>query len=434
MQPNSLSEQIYRELLSIPVIDTHEHLSWNEAASYGENDDVLREYLIHYMRSDVVSAGLKQRQLDQVIDPKQPIAERWRIVEPYWEAARYTGYGRALDLSAEAIYGVPIINARTIEELNEKFLAQRKPGHYARVLKELCHIETSLLDNWEPRPATEGEADLFKRIWQPQNYFAPYESDVSDVIAGAERRYGIHVRDLDGWLQALEADLDDILSLCGVRILKTAIAYSRSLRFESVEYAKAKDLFADALKTMDTADEEKRNSIEFPTELQDFMMHSILKLANARNLTIQIHTGLLEGNGNTLSNSDPSLLNNLFLLYPDVDFDLFHISYPYQGIACALAKMFPNVTIDMCWAHIISPAASVAALDDFLDAIPYNKISAFGGDYVFVDGVYGHLELSRRDIAETLARKVERGIFSEEKAVDIARALYYDNPKRIFKL
>jgi hypothetical protein len=82
-----------------------------------------------------------------------------------------------------------------------------------------------------------------------------------------------------------------------------------------------------------------------------------------------------------------------------VNFDLFHISYPFQGTASALCKNFPNVFIDMCWAHIISPSASMQALDDFLDAVPYNKISAFGGDYLLVDGVYGHLYMARQNVA-----------------------------------
>ncbi len=174
--------------------------------------------------------------------------------------------------------------------------------------------------------------------------------------------------------------------------------------------------------------------MKFPPALQDYLMHYALGLANRRNLTFQFHTGLLEGNGNVLSNSDPALLSNLFIQYPDVDFDLFHISYPYQGVACALAKMFPNVYIDMCWAHIISSSQCVSALHDFLDAVPYNKISGFGGDYLFADGVYGHLHISRQNISRALSGKVEQGVFGAEKALAIAKALYYDNPKRILKL
>lgn len=33
----------------------------------------------------------------------------------------------------------------------------------------------------------------------------------------------------------------------------------------------------------------------------------------------------------------------------------------------------------------------VNALLEWFDTVPLNKISAFGGDYLSVDGVYGHL-------------------------------------------
>jgi predicted TIM-barrel fold metal-dependent hydrolase len=167
---------------------------------------------------------------------------------------------------------------------------------------------------------------------------------------------------------------------------------------------------------------------------QDYMFHFILDIANKKNLTVQIHTGIQEGNGNILSNSNPELLSNLFLEYPDVIFDIFHISYPYQGELTVLAKNFPNVFIDMCWAHIVSPNASVNALLEWFDAVPLNKISAFGGDYLFIDGVYGHLKLAQQDVAKALAIKVEEGLFDMEKAKEVANMLFFENPMNIFKL
>jgi len=77
-------------------------------------------------------------------------------------------------------------------------------------------------------------------------------------------------------------------------------------------------------------------------------MHHILSAANERGVFVQFHTGLLEGNRGMLSNSNPELLENLFLKYPGVKFDLFHIGYPYWGVTAALAKTYPNVFIDMC--------------------------------------------------------------------------------------
>jgi predicted TIM-barrel fold metal-dependent hydrolase len=164
------------------------------------------------------------------------------------------------------------------------------------------------------------------------------------------------------------------------------------------------------------------------------MMHFILGLANRRNLTFQYHTGIQEGFGNLLPNSDPSLLTNLFLEYPDVDFDLFHMGYPHQGIVAALSKNFQNVYIDMCWAHIISPEASINALTEWFDSVPINKISAFGGDYLFIDGVYGHQHMARANVCRALTKKVEEDVFDIERAKEISKMLFYDNPLKIFKL
>lgn len=390
------------------VIDTHEHLHWTARPT--NNKDVLREYLIHYMSSDVKSAGLKQADFDKVTNREINIMERWNIVEPYWEFSRYTGYGRALDIAVKGIYGIDGVNRGTIEELNRVFCENENEEHSRYVLKDLCNIEVSLLDDWTwaSEPVS---SPYFKRAWQPTSFVTPSPDMLENKTS------------LDDWLTDIESQLDKQLEFNGTRFIKTAIAYQRSLRFNKVDYNTVKEHFTKAL-----------TDKYFSKELQDYVMHYLLKLANDRNLTVQVHTGLLEGNGNTLSNSDPSLLNNLFFDYPNVDFDLFHISYPYQNIAAGLCKMFPNVYIDMCWAHIISPNASMNALNEFIDTVPYNKISAFGGDYCFIDGIYGHLYLARENVSRVLAKKVALNVFSEDKAIEIAQALFYDNPKRIFKL
>ena len=132
--------------------------------------------------------------------------------------------------------------------------------------------------------------------------------------------------------------------------------------------------------------------------------------------------------------SNPELLLNLFLEYPDVKFDIFHISYPYQHSLTALAKNFPNVYKDMRWAHIISPNASVNSLLEWFDTVPINKISTFGGDYMLLDGVYGHLTIAKENVARVLSLKTEQGLFDIDNAKDIAKMLFYDNPLKLFNL
>jgi len=243
---------------------------------------------------------------------------------------------------------------------------------------------------------------------------------------------GITITGFEDWLEASETLLDRALE-SGAVALKSGLAYQRTLYYARVTKSGAESSFNELFKTIH-AGTYLPQIFSTGKELQDYMMHYLLKLAGKRNLTIQFHTGIQEGNGNYLSHSDPTLLTNLFLEYPDVDFDIFHMGFPYQSAVGVFAKNFHNVFIDMCWAHILSPTASIDALASWIDSVPVNKISAFGGDYLFVDGVYGHQHLARENVSKALARKVEEGVIDLERASEIAGLVFYENPLKIFKL
>jgi hypothetical protein len=50
-----------------------------------------------------------------------------------------------------------------------------------------------------------------------------------------------------------------------------------------------------------------------------------------------------------------------------------------------------------------------SALSDWLDEVPANKIMGFGGDYLFMEGAYGHSVIARQNVATVLASKVDEG-------------------------
>ncbi|MHB8278438.1 MAG: amidohydrolase family protein, partial [Candidatus Humimicrobiaceae bacterium] len=95
---------------------THEHLPSFEA-DRERDTDVLKEYLSHYFSCDLISAGFSKSDYKKIIESKLPIMEKWKLVEPYWEVSKYTGYGRSLEIAAKGIYGIDGISKSTIEEL-----------------------------------------------------------------------------------------------------------------------------------------------------------------------------------------------------------------------------------------------------------------------------------------------------------------------------
>jgi hypothetical protein len=416
-------------VFTLDIIDTHEHLPAFESARPMQQD-VLTEYLTHYFCCDLVSAGLKLPRLAAARDGSKPLGDRWKILAPYWEACRNTGYGRALDIAARDLYGIARIDGATIEALNDAFVKARAAGNtYRTVLKDKSKIRLSILDMHGGAPP-KYDRDFFRIVLRVDSFVAGGNAAQLEWLAGVA---GVpRIRSLTDLMEAWEKLLDERMR-DGMPCLKCALAYSRTLRFERTSLGDAEDSFNRMLHE-DVDVEWDQRLPQAGRKMQDYMMHHVCRLAERRGLTMEVHTGLQEGIGNYIYHSDPALLANLFLQYGELKFDLFHISYPYQQTLSALAKNFANVFIDFAWAHIISPTAAVNALVEFLDAVPANKISGFGGDYAFVDGVYGHQYLAREDIARALAVKVDAGTFDLDRAKQIAQMLLFDNPKAIFNL
>lgn len=421
----------YNELLDhiqvLRIIDTHEHLPFESERS--READVLEEWLTHYFSCDLVSAGLSDNDLATVRDSRQDIKSRWRIVEPFWHAAESTGYGRSLTLAARDLYGIETINAQTIEELDCRFKEARKHGgHYRFVLGDKSGIVLSIRDSM-PLPYKETE-DPFVFTMRTDRFICPTHYSQLRAI-GSE--VGLEVHTLADWMDVTRRHIEKFLNgKTRVVCLKCGLAYGRSLRFDKVTLAEAERGFNELFEDRNLPD--WRSPIKVSKALSDWMMHFVCRVADDNRLAYQIHTGIQEGNGNILYDSNPTLLTNLFLEYRNVRFDVFHMGYPYVMELGTLAKNFRNVFIDMCWGHIVSPEAARRALVEWLDAVPANKISAFGGDYCFIDGVYGHQLLARQNVAAALAQKVTDGSISLSRAKEISEWLFVDNPKRIFEL
>lgn len=413
---NTTYEHLMEKANTMQIIDTHEHLQPNKNYNFA-SPDILCDYFSHYITSDLRAAGMPEADICETIDGlgkicdyEIDIKERFKILEPYLEFVKNTSYYRSLTITTSKLYNISDITIDTIEELNEKFKTLNKKDNYRHyIMKELCNIKISINDCWND-DLKSVTTELFTPVWHPDSYIRVESKFDCATLDEYCEKYKNH------FLKQINDDM---------RALKCALAYSRTLYFEDVDYKTASELFVKC---------DPKSEEEVPKKLQDYMMHYVLKLAHENNFVIQIHTGLQEGMSNDIENSNPMLLKNLFGKFSNLTFDLFHIGYPYNREIITLAKYYPNVYIDMCWAHIISPYASREFLNEALDVLPYNKIFGFGGDYLFYEGVYGHLTIAKQNICEVLANKVDRKEISLELSEKILKAILHDNAARIFKI
>ncbi len=407
-----LYRRLRRALDGVRIIDTHEHLQ-RESELPGEKAHIGR-FFIHYAGCDLVSAGMPARDMAALQDGSNSLSpvELWKLIEPWCRRAWNTGYMESLRIALKDLYGFDDFSSGCVDELTDLMRQKLRPG-FTRHVFDRAGIEFAMNHPFGPR-----------QIFNPDFQFDCFIVDMVDgftlfPIAQLAVEAGRQIVSLDDYLDVIEWYFDKYGAAAGA--FKVGRAYDRPLAWEDAPRSAVEKTFQRLLAFNDRPD---RRDIK---ALEDFILHFLCRLCGEYGIRMKFHTGIQEGNGNIITNSRAALMCDLFLKYPKTGFDIYHISYPYEEELAVLAKNFPNVTVNFCWMWVINPAAGRRALSDMLDAVPWAKIHGFGGDYIFVEGTYGHAVMARREIARVLCEKVEDGRFTEEQALEIGRGLLRDN-------
>ena len=404
-----LERRLYDAFAGFDIIDAHEHLP--PEAEYLSHGYAGPNFFAGYVWQDLESAGMPQELKARLRDTDcwGEVKDWWPKIRPHWEMVRYGSYARAALLTAREWYGLDDINDDTIEALAEGVKKDNSPGLYQRVLGDWCKAKAVLTC----QPYTHFESDPLLR---PVVTFAPPPCGSPEELEKLRASSGSPVGSLDD-LVAVSREVVKRLKREGAVGLKTV---ARERLASDAETAKA------VLNQLNGGETPAN-----PKPLDDFLFHEMLDEAAEQDLTVAVHAGIW-GDFRRL---DPKSLIPVAMAHPKTRFDLFHLGMPMARDAAVVGKNFPNVWLNLCWCHVISEKMTQRVLDEIIDLVPINKIIAFGADYrVVVQKAVGHLIMARENIAKVLAGRVLAGDFSEDRAVEIARMWFYENPARIYRL
>lgn len=90
---------------------------------------------------------------------------------------------------------------------------------------------------------------------------------------------------------------------------------------------------------------------------------------------------------------------------------------------CTLARELPNLTLAGYWWHNFFPCHIAQVIDERLDMLPANKQIGFFSDAYCVDWLYAKSKLVRAELTGALAKRIERGQYTVDTAVEIAYKL-----------
>ena len=406
---------------TIKIFDTHEHLFNPEMLKSTKFLDF--SLLLQQNSYDgLISAGMPDSMMKQLyFEPLAP-KEKWKIIEPYWNKSFNTASDRILLLAIKNLYGIDGLNESTVEILSAKIKNAYGGNWFNHVLKDLCRIDY-IIEDGENVGVNYDYIRYSKRFTSWLTVRTKYRID-SLAVMQVEPIYT-----LEDFVKSMRIAFEDALKK-GMVAVKINIAYKRTLNFDKVPAETARKVF----RLLINGNEDSNLSLKEAKPLQDYMVYQLLDLASKYKIPVAFHTGVQAGGGNTIGNSDPTLLTNLFFEYPEINFVLFHGSYPFGDELSTLAKNFRNVYIDMNWTYAISPAYAGRYLNEWLEVVPVSKIMAFGGDQRCVENTYGNLIIAKQVVSDVLVEKVRNGFLSESEAKTIARMILHDNAIQFYNL
>jgi hypothetical protein len=410
MRLTGAEAELFGALSDIPVIDAHEHLV-PEAVRIARKVDFFVLFS-HYCAADLASAGMEPATYQRLQDDQEmPPEDKWKLFEPYYPLIRHGSYARPARVWVNEVLGYDDLTAANCREVSESLQAGNRLGLYRRVLRDMCRIESALVDNSEHH--AQYDMDLLRPLWRITDYGFGERVRTYLSLGGPDT--------LDGYLDWVHAQGEALYEPGTFGLKLISFPYSRS----------ATDGADAVFRALQHPESEARLTWTDRAPLLGAVCDRAFGLARRHGLTVAVHSGVW----GDFRESHPCHLIPLAMAHPEVRFDLFHLGLPFVREAVLIGKMFPNVSLNLCWNAVVSPELTVRMLEECLDMVPLNNLIAFGADYrIAVEKVYGHLIMAKECAARALARRVDRGEMDVAEAARVARMWFYDNPVAIYGL
>ena len=432
--------EIRAQVAAMPVIETHEH--WTGVCQLDPELDILRMLVNSgYYSSDLQSASGDYGQplpsgmfttgalLDFLADTKQPIEARYETWRKYHDRTCYTAYTKVMLAGMRACWGLASIELNDLLAVQERMRAERDQSYADRMLAaqgiRAMVVDVDLVEVMSGR--LPHRADFARLVFDLPQYHE-VNSEARLRKPHLEVQLGRKIVTLDDYLEAFDGYLQQAIEF-GIVGIKDQSAYWRCIRYENPDRGQAEAIFNRLITNPRTMYGSKE-----VRPLDDYLFNRFMRLAARYSLPVQVHTGHMAGIRNDIQKTNPAHLTSMLELHADVTFDLFHGGWPYMGEFLFLGKNYPNVNLDMCWVNEIDPTYCVELFRRAVQTVPHAKISAYGGDTESFEMQVGSLTLARDNVASALSSLLDAGWLCREEVLDIAHAMFFDNPNRIFKL
>jgi glucuronate isomerase len=434
---------VEQALAEIPLLDVHTHVSGAHLAARGLHDILL----YHMVISDLYAAGCPTgvRLTDHPATPSRAEAHQ-RIEEaiPYLPHIRNTSMSWGMRLIFRELYDWEAsITADNWRRLDDVIRERADDPAWARAMFDRIHVERTSAElarrgggqsddrlqyslEWGCFTRTKaGEFDTtlkeLEQCWsQTPAGLAPVGAGPAP---GGEPRT---VRTLADVHAAVKHYVD---SIPYGRVVSMATHLSTDLDYTPVSEAQMEA----ALARRAQAGLAERST--YAAYVHEFFLTKLE--AHAHELVFQFSLGaepVAILTGARLAQTTLAQLADMIARHPRLRFQVLLASRHANQTLCTFARELPNFSLAGYWWHNFFPSAISQLMDERLDMVPANKQVGFFSDAYCVEWTYGKWVLVRQVVAQALAARVERGQYSQDDALSVARTILYESPQTLLGL
>ena len=418
-----MSSELAQVIQATPLCDTHEHLH-SEAHFLNNSPDLLQALFDNYITADLIVAGAKPAAVTALLDKQNPdVKGRLAGIQDAWAAVQHTGYGEAVRLIAQEVYGIEALTAAAIEGAQDRHQALCQPGKRLELLREYANLDHVQVDDFTRACAPDPSGPDFFFYDISWVNFCNANFDVKNLSAETK----VDVRDLATLRTAMEQVF--VQNAHHAVAIKSQHAYNRTLLWRERsdhEAALALDAYLTDPANLSTEDR---------LCLGDWCWARGVELGIEYDLPFKIHTGYYAGHSRMpVDYIRSGNLCSLLAKYLDARFVLMHIAYPYSQELLALAKHYPNVYVDLCWAWSIDPYSASDFVRRYIHAAPANKLFIFGGDTFWPMGAVAYAYQARQWLTRALEAEVQERLLTETQAIGLAQRFLRENQYLCFQI
>lgn len=421
---DAVARELYAEIARWPIYDPHSHIDAHRPAA--RNLDEVLGY--HYYTELAHSAGMPAALVAPDLAPR----ERARNLAGYLDRIDNTIQHSWLMEIARTFHGFEgdRITPETIDALYDRADHQADGPSWDREVWDRSKLEAVFLTNDFDDPL-EG--------FDPSKYVPCLRTDdlvlklhLPSTVERLRASTGVDVVDYASLRQAIGATFERFVAK-GARACAISLPPDFAPTYSTPKQAVTP--IRRALHQMDFRPDEH-------AEVRRVVFWTIAEFCDEFKLPFDLMIGPIRNvypagvaGGRDLFDRRVSLADyrDLFNHFSGVTFPVSTLSPDAGGELVAYSWIFPNVVPNGHWWYANIPSFIAADLRARLQAVPKVKPIGYYSDAYKLEFVLPKFNMYRKILAETLADDAVRGQgWSTDRALDLARHVLLDNPRRIF--